>query len=82
MCSSEEVLKLQQEIELLKNEITELKLKVPTGVLQICSCCKKIKDPHGHWLPFDRFMSLYTGLDTSHGYCEECAARLIAEADS
>ncbi|MDR2387649.1 MAG: hypothetical protein LBE80_08725 [Deltaproteobacteria bacterium] len=82
MTNSDEVTKLRQEVERLKIEITELKLKIPTGVLQICSSCQKIKDPNGHWIPLDRFLSLYAGLQTSHGYCEQCAARLIAEAES
>ena len=82
MSNNDEVMKLQKEVESLKKEISELKLKVTTGVLQICSRCKKIKDPHGHWLQLDRFLQLYTSLDTSHGYCDECAARLIAEAES
>ncbi|MDR0620466.1 MAG: hypothetical protein LBJ61_01085 [Deltaproteobacteria bacterium] len=82
MTNHDEVAKLQKEIELLKKEISELKLKIPSGVLQVCSSCKKIKDPHGHWLALDRFLTLYAGLETSHGYCEECAARLIAEAES
>jgi branched-subunit amino acid aminotransferase/4-amino-4-deoxychorismate lyase len=81
MCATDEVLKLQQEIERLQKEIAELKLKIPSGVLQICSSCKKIKDPNGHWLPLDRFFTLYSNLETSHGYCDECAVRLIAEAD-
>jgi hypothetical protein len=82
MKASEEVLRLQRENERLRQEIAELKLKVPSGVLRVCSSCKKIQDPHGHWLPLDRFLTLYAGLETSHGYCEECATRLIAEAES
>ncbi|MDR3134768.1 MAG: hypothetical protein LBU69_01595 [Deltaproteobacteria bacterium] len=81
MANSDETQKLKDEIERLNKEITELKLKIPSGILQICSSCKKIKDPSGHWLALDRFLSLYTSLESSHGYCDECAARLIAEAE-
>ncbi|MDR2368691.1 MAG: hypothetical protein LBF58_11395 [Deltaproteobacteria bacterium] len=81
MTNSDEITKLRREIELLKKEIAELRLKAPSGVMQICSSCKKVKDPNGHWLPLDRYLHLYMGIDSSHGYCDECAARLIAEEE-
>ncbi|MDR1110129.1 MAG: hypothetical protein LBP92_05395 [Deltaproteobacteria bacterium] len=80
MCQSSEVAGLRQEIERLKRENAELRLKIPTGVLRVCSECKKVMDPQGRWLPLDRYLALYAGLDCSHGYCDECVARLLEEA--
>ncbi|MDR1296469.1 MAG: hypothetical protein LBO05_03675 [Deltaproteobacteria bacterium] len=79
MSHSPEVLELQKEVERLKSEIAELKLKVPRGILQVCADCKNVKDPGGQWLPLDRYLALYTEMEVSHGYCEACVEKMLAE---
>ncbi|MDR2455758.1 MAG: hypothetical protein LBE49_04090 [Deltaproteobacteria bacterium] len=74
------VAELKAEIELLRKENAELRLKVLTGVVKVCSSCKSLQTPSGQWIPLDRFLELYTSASCSHGYCEECAQRLIEDA--
>jgi hypothetical protein len=81
MDQSTPVSDLLKEIERLNNEITELKLRVPKGILQVCASCKSIRAPDGQWIPLDRYLALYTDIDCSHGYCERCADRMLAEVD-
>ncbi|MDR1546409.1 MAG: hypothetical protein LBU12_06820 [Deltaproteobacteria bacterium] len=75
-----ENVKLRQEIERLARENSELRLKVMTGVVQICSDCRQLKTSDGHWVPLDRWLEMYAQVSCSHGYCEECAKKLLDEA--
>ena len=71
---------LESEIERLKKENAELRLKVLTGVVKVCSSCKSVQTPSGDWVALDRFLELYTSATCSHGYCENCAQKLIEAA--
>ncbi len=52
------------------------KVKTLTGLLPICSSCKKIRDDEGHWNHIENYISARSEADFSHGICPSCAAML------
>jgi hypothetical protein len=74
------VAELEKEVERLQKENAELRLRVLSGVVKICSSCKSLQTPNGQWVTMDRFLELYTSATCSHGYCEACAQRLLDDA--
>jgi len=55
------------------------KIKVYEGFLPVCCVCKKIRDDDGRepgtgvWMEPDIYLEKRTGIQPSHGYCDECA---------
>ena len=48
--------------------------KLLTGLLPICTRCKKIKDDGGQWWEIENFISERTDAEFSHSICPECEA--------
>jgi hypothetical protein len=44
-----------------------------SGLLPICSGCKKIRDDAGYWTKLETYISRHSGAQFSHGLCPECA---------
>lgn len=38
----------------------------------ICAVCKKIRNPHGHWISVEQYIQDKSDVKFSHGYCPEC----------
>jgi hypothetical protein len=51
-----------------------------SGLLPICSWCKKIRDDQGYWKQLESYIESRSGATFSHGVCPECAKRMLAEA--
>jgi len=49
------------------------------GLIPICTKCKKIKDSNGYWHAVEKYLINHPEADFSHGYCPECAKKLIDE---
>ena len=49
------------------------KVKRLSGLLPICSYCKKIRDDKGYWNQIESYMRSHAEVEFSHGICEECA---------
>ena len=43
-----------------------------SGLLNMCSICKRIKDKDGSWMPLERYLSIYSGTKVSHDLCPDC----------
>lgn len=54
-------------------------VKALSGLLPICSSCKKIRDDQGYWSNLELYISEHSGAEFSHGICPECAQRLYPE---
>jgi ligand-binding sensor protein len=65
---------LEQRVETrtleLSNALTEI--KTLTGILPICSFCKKIRDDKGYWEQVEVYINKHTEADFSHGVCPKC----------
>jgi DNA repair exonuclease SbcCD ATPase subunit len=54
-------------------------VSVLSGLLPICSGCKKIRDDKGYWNQIDSYFHKHSNLDFSHGLCPDCAQELYPE---
>jgi HAMP domain-containing protein len=61
----------------LKKAIAEI--KTLSGLLPICSYCKKIRDDSGYWTQVESYISDHSGAVFTHGYCPECEAKVREE---
>jgi len=43
-----------------------------SGLLPICSHCKKIRDDKGYWKQIESYLSEHSEAEFSHGICQEC----------
>ncbi len=74
---------IEQEREAL---IAELKgalaqVKKLSGLLPICSHCKKIRDDKGYWNQIESYIYEHSEADFSHGICPECAKKHYPDFD-
>lgn len=54
-------------------------VKTLSGLLPICSSCKRIRDDQGYWTQVERYLTEHTGAQFSHGLCPECFRTLYPE---
>jgi PAS domain S-box-containing protein len=57
------------------------KVRTLSGLLPICSCCKKIRDDRGYWNQIELYIADHTGIDFSHGICPDCAEKYYPDLD-
>ncbi len=61
------ILRQRQELEHALKEIKRL-----SGILPICSFCKKIRDDDGYWLQVEQYVAEHSNAMFSHGLCPGC----------
>jgi len=66
-------------IEQLQKALTEV--RTLSGLLPICSSCKRIRDDQGYWQQIEGYLHDHSNLDFTHGICPECARRLYPDID-
>ena len=54
-------------------------LKVLSGLLPICSSCKKIRDDKGYWNQIEGYIQQHSDAEFSHSVCPECAKKLYPD---
>ena len=71
----------EEERERLIQELTNAlaTVKKLSGLLPICSSCKKIRDDKGYWKRIEEYIRDHSEADFSHGICPECARRLYPD---
>jgi hypothetical protein len=55
-------------------------IKVLETFLPICAQCKKIRNQQGVWQQLEVYIGQHSDTQFSHGYCPECAKKIMAEA--
>jgi len=55
------------------------KIKTLSGLLPICSSCKKIRDDKGYWQQVEVYIRDHSEVDFSHSLCPDCARKLYPE---
>lgn len=50
-----------------------------SGLLPICSSCKKIRDDRGEWNPLEVFIQQRSDASFTHSFCPDCVRRLYPE---
>ena len=56
-------------------------VKTLSGLLPICSSCKKIRDDQGYWNQLESYLDRHTDVRFSHGFCPDCIRELYPELD-
>lgn len=69
--------RVKDRTEKLEERIEEV--KALTGLLPICSSCKKIRDDKGYWNQLESYISKHSEAKFSHGICGECAYNLYGD---
>ena len=57
------------------------KVKQLSGMLPICSSCKKIRDDKGYWNQLESYIRDRSEAEFSHGICPDCVQRLYPDFD-
>lgn len=55
------------------------KVKLLSGMLPICSSCKKVRDDKGYWTQIESYVRSRSEADFSHSICPDCAKKLYPE---
>jgi hypothetical protein len=50
-----------------------------SGLLRICSSCKRIRNEEGGWEQMEKYIRDRSEVDFSHTYCPECAEKLRSQ---
>jgi PAS domain S-box-containing protein len=53
-----------------------LKIRTLSGLLPICSSCKKIRDDKGYWEQIEVYIRDHSEADFSHSICPECTEKI------
>jgi hypothetical protein len=55
------------------------KIKTLSGLLPICSNCKKIRDDKGYWKQIESYIRDHSEAEFTHSMCPICAKKLYPE---
>jgi CheY-like chemotaxis protein len=75
-------LKLQRDLLIaraVEMEAAMARIKVLSGIIPICSSCKKIRDDAGYWQQVEEYISKHSEAEFSHGICNDCVKKLYPE---
>lgn len=56
-------------------------IKQLSGILPICSICKKIRDTGSEWVPLERYICKHSEAQLSHGLCPACFRKFYGESN-
>lgn len=60
----------------------ETEVRTLEGMLPICSVCKRIRNDRHEWEQMEIYITHRSNADFSHGYCPDCASRIMEELNS
>lgn len=72
---------LELKVRQRTHEIIEAQASIKTlsGLIPICSNCKKIRDDKGYWEQLEQYIHDHSEAEFSHGICPDCAKKLYPE---
>ncbi len=75
--------KAEVERERLIRELQEAlaKVKVLSGLVPVCSTCKKIRDDKGYWNQLESYIEKHSEVSFSHGLCPDCMDHLYGSEE-
>jgi GAF domain-containing protein len=68
---------LNQKNAALEHALSEI--KTLRGIIPICMYCKEIRDDEGYWNQLEKYLSIHTDAQLSHGICDTCMGKLYPE---
>lgn len=57
------------------------KIKILSGIIQICMHCKEIRDDTGYWNRLEKFITDHSEAQFSHSICPSCMKEIYPEFD-
>ena len=54
-------------------------LHILSGLIPICSRCKKIRDDKGYWNHLEKYIERHSEAQFTHGLCQDCAQELYGQ---
>lgn len=81
--SQNELLQTNAELRSLNQQLEDAlsRVKQLSGLLPICSYCKRIRNDQDYWEQVDRYIVEHSEVQFSHGICPACYETVIAEVD-
>jgi len=78
---TQELSETNKALQQTKDELNKALIEVKTlsGMLPICSYCKKIRDDKGYWNQLEAYIHDHSEAQFSHGICPECARKYFPE---
>ena len=72
----------EEERERLIVELTDAldNIKALSGIVPVCSSCKKIRDDKGYWSRLEEFLAQHAEVQVSQGLCPDCTRRLYPDS--
>ncbi len=69
--------KINRQLKTKNNELSQALDDIDTlsGLIPICSHCKKIRDDKGYWNQIESYIQDHSKAKFSHGICQECAKK-------
>lgn len=73
--------KIEQEREKLIRDLQKAlnEVKTLSGLIPICSHCKKVRDDSGYWDQVEHYISKHSNADFSHAICPDCMRQYYPE---
>jgi len=73
--------KIDKEKEQLILELQDAlnKVKVLSGLIPICSYCKKIRDDKGYWEKVEDYIRTHADVEFTHSICPDCVTKYFPE---
>ena len=73
--------RVEKEREKLIKDLQEAlaRVKQLSGMLPICSSCKKIRDDRGYWNQIEVYVRDHSEAEFTHGMCPECMKKLYPD---
>jgi len=75
--SNADLRSLNQQLEDALSRVKQL-----SGLLPICSYCKRIRNDQNYWEQVDRYVAQHSEAQFTHGICPDCVETVIAEVDA
>jgi len=77
------IINAERERDRLIGELQEAlsQVKRLSGLLPVCSYCKKVRDDKGYWNQIDAYIEEHSDADISHSICPECAEKYYPDMD-
>ena len=57
----------------------EAEVKTLSGLLPVCSNCRKIRAEDGRWVNMETYIAAHSEAAFSHGLCDDCAMKLYPD---
>ena len=73
----------EQQREMVISDLNKAlsEVKKLSGLLPICSHCKKIRDDKGYWTQIESYIHEHSEAEFSHSICQECAKKHYPDMD-